>query len=289
MTNDLLHYRPRKPEPVISGEKMNREKVSATTFRMPFQSGVSIQAPHFAGVLLLLTILAILGSVPAQANLTFQGPSGFVQVPSHTTIEHRQLELGFHTKPFRDRRTGKGEFLTSMAMGFSPIRDFEIGIQKSMDSRRGVNDLDPDPTINMKVRLPIIGSEEFSAVAFGMVLDTNPNNYHTMYLTIGGFGVGWNFGGNPGIGTAQYGAWNSDRQRPESFCLLVGVDYPPRRPGERGYRNHYQLDYNGDVFSAGWRFKSHRGFWIGAALQTRSSYRDFYDFRPFIMGIGAIF
>jgi len=176
-----------------------------------------------------------------------------------------------------------------MALAFSPIRDFELGIEKNLDTRRSVGDYDPDPTVNLKVRLPRMGTGELSQVAWGMLLDTNPNNYHTMYLSAGGFGVGWNFGGNEGVGTAHYGSYDKGRQRPKSLFLLVGVDYPPPIPGERGYRSHYLLDYNGDVFSIGWRLKSHRGFWIDAGIQTMSSYTDFYDYKPLFAGLGAIF
>ena len=236
-------------------------------------------------VLTLIFFLFI--SASTYADLTLQGPSGFIQVPSHETIKAKQVELGVHTRMYNVPKSSDEGFLTNMAFGFSPFRDFEIGVQKAMDSRNSA--LDPDPTINFKVRLPSIGEGEFSEAAFGMLLDTNPNNYHTMYFTLGGFGVGWNFGGNPGFGVANYGAYNKDKKEPESICLLVGAEYPKRRPGERGYKSHYFVDYNGDVFSLGWRFKSHRGFWIDLATHSKSSYTDFYDYKPLIIGIGAIF
>jgi hypothetical protein len=235
--------------------------------------------------LLLLICLAR----PASADLTLQGPSGFFQVPSATTIKQGQVEWSAHTRRFHIPNTRTDKFLTNMSMGFSPLRDFEIGVQKAIDSRRDTGDFDPDPTVNFKVRLPPFGTGEFSEAAVGMVLDTNPNNYHTLFFTLGGFGVGWNFGGNPGSGVANYGAYDSGRKKPKDLCLLVGVDYPPTKAGERGYRSHYLVDYNGDVFSLGWRFKSHRGFWIDAGVQTKSSYSEFYDWFPTIFGVGAIF
>lgn len=248
----------------------------------------SISNPMVAPVILLsLLLFAYPGS--AFCDLTLQGPSGFIQVPSHTTIRRGQFEMGFHTRLFKIPDTAKSRYLTHMAMGFSPIQDFEIGIQKAVDSRDGSQDPDPDPTINLKARLPVIGSGELAETAFGIVLDTNPNNYHTMYLTLGGFGVGWNFGGTPKTGVANYGSWDRGRQEPKSIFLLVGIDYPKPKPGERGYRSHYLFDYNGDVFSIGWRYKSHRGFWVDAAVHTKSTYTDFYDYRPLILGMGAIF
>lgn len=240
--------------------------------------------------LLLLGVVLWLGGGPvARADLTLQGPSGFVQVPSHTTIRPGQVEFGMHTRRFFIPGTKTSRYLTNLAFGFSPIRDVELGVQKAIDSRRGRTDQDPDATLNLKIRLPSMGTGEFSESAVGLLLDTNPNNYHTMYFTLGGFGVGWNFGGNPGSGIAQYGAYDRGRQRPKDLCLLIGTEYPPARPGERGYRGHWLIDYNGDVFSLGWRYKSHRGFWVDAAVQSKSSYTDVYDFLPLILGVGAIF
>jgi hypothetical protein len=235
-----------------------------------------------ASIAILFTAFA-----PVKADLTVQGPSGFIQVPSHQTIKPGQIELGVHTRMYKVPKTSEDSTLTHMAFGFSPFRDFEVGVQKAIDSRKA--SLDPDPTVNFKVRFPSMGSGEFSEAAFGMLIDTNPNNYHTMYLTVGGFGLGWNFGGNPVYGTASYGSYDKGKKEPDSLCLLIGTEYPKRRPGERGYHGHCYLDYNGDVYSAGWRYKSHRGFWIDAAVHSKSTYSDFYDYRPLIIGLGAIF
>jgi hypothetical protein len=243
------------------------------------------------------TIVAILAALvtffpgwhPAHADLTLAGPSGFVQAPSHTTIKAGQVEWAAHTRMYKVPGTAKERYLTHTALGFSPLRDLEVGVAKAIDSRRAAGDIDPDPTVNFKVRLPPVGSGEFAELAVGMVVDTNPNNYHTLYASLGGFGVGWNFGGNPGSGVANFGSYDRGRQEPRSLCLLVGAEYPTPVPGERGYRSHYFVDYNGDVFSVAWRFKSHRGFWIDAALHTKSSYTDFYNYRPLIIGVGAIF
>jgi len=238
---------------------------------------------------LVVFFLCFFGASRLFADLTLQGPSGFIQVPSHTTIKQGQIEWAAHTRLFHLANTKEDKYLTQVAFGFSPIKDFEIGAQKAIDSRRGSEDFDPDPTINLKVRLPSMGTGEFSETALGMVLDTNSNNYHSLYFNVGGFGVAWNFGGNPGYGTAQYGTYDRARKAPKPLCLILGTDYPQALAGERGYRSHYLFDYNGDVFSVGWRFKSHRGFWVDAALHTKSTYTDFYDYRPLILGIGAIF
>ena len=234
----------------------------------------------------LLTGLVCL-TTPSTAALTLQGPSGFIQVPSHKTVEAKGIEVAAHNRLYQVPSSSDEGYLTNMALAFSPFRDFEVGLQKTMDSRNSA--VDPDPTLNFKSRLPSIGEGEFSEVAFGAVFDTNPNNYHTMYLTVGGFGLGWNFGGNPGSGMANYGKYNRDKKEPESLCLLIGAEFPARKPGERGYRSQYFLDYNGDVVSAGWRYSSHRGFWVDAAVHSPSSYDVFYDYRPLIVGLGANF
>lgn len=235
----------------------------------------------------LFLLLIFLSCDTVFAGLTLQGPSGFIQVPSHKTVKAKEIELAAHTRLYRTPVTAEEGSLTHLAFAFSPFRDFEVGFQKAVDSRNAAND--PDPTLNFKVRLPSLGTGEFSELAFGAVFDTNPNNYHTMYLTYGGFGLGYNFGGNPGSGMANYGRYDRDRKEPESLCLLIGAAMPERRPGERGYKSQYFLDYNGDVFSLGWRLSSHRGFSIDAAVHSRSSYDDFYDYRPFILGLGANF
>lgn len=236
---------------------------------------------------LLFALLAVVSS--ALADLTLQGPSGFIQAPSGTTIRQGGVELAAHTRLYQIPGTKTERSLTNLAFGFSPLRDFELGVQKAMDSRRGADDIDPDATINLKFRLPAFGTGEFAETAVGMVLDTNSNNYHTMFLTFGGFGVGWNFGGNAGSGLANYGSYDRGRREPKALCLLAGAEYPPAKTGERGYRGHFLADYNGDVFSIGWRYKSHRGFWADLAVQTESSYTDFYDWKPVIFGLGAIF
>lgn len=220
------------------------------------------------------------------AGLTYQGPSGFIMVPSHKTIPEKQIDMAMHTRMYRVPTDNKEGWLTSMAFGFSPFRDAEFGVQKTMDSRNGAHD--PDPTLNFKVALPSIGEGEFSQIAFGGLFDTNPNNYHTLYLSIGGLGVGWNFGGNPG-GMASYGKFKTSKDKPESLVLFFGAELPGRIPGERGYKTQTYLDYNGDVFSLGWRHSSHRGFWAEASVQSKSTYKDFYDYKPFIIGLGANF
>lgn len=244
----------------------------------------------FSSAWVLLLIGGMLsGGTMVLADVTIQGPSGFIQTPSARTIDLGQLEFAVHTRAYSRPMTGNTAFMSHLALGFSPLRDVEIGVGKEIDSRRGANDFDPDPTLHFKVRLPPLGSDEFSEIGFGMLLDTNPNNYHTMFLSVGGFGVGWNFGGNPGSGIARYGSFDRAQQRPNPLCLLVGIDYPPRQPGERGYRSHYLFDYNGDVFSCGWRFKSHRGFWVDAALSSKTTYSDWRDYQPLTIGFGAIF
>lgn len=236
---------------------------------------------------LIITILMAFTVFPVTASPTLQGPTGFVQVPSEETIKAKEVEMAVHTRMYAVPLSSKDGYLTDLSFGFSPFRDFEVGVQKYVDSRNSAPD--PDPTINFKVRLPSIGQGEFSQAAFGMVVDTNPNNYHTMYFTLGGFGVGWNFGGNPGYGTASFGSYNRDKKEPDSICLLIGTEYPKRNPGDRGYKAHYYADYNGDVFSFGWKYKSNRGFWIDAAIHSKTSYTDFYDYRPLIIGFGAVF
>ncbi len=244
---------------------------------------------HFVFSLRTAILLAALLCIQTvgHAGLTLQGPSGFIQVPSHKTVNAKGIELAAHTRMYKVPVTAKDASLTNMAFTFSPFRDFEIGLQKMMDSRNEAND--PDPLINFKVRLPALGSGELTEVAFGAVFDTNPNNYHTLYFSIGGFGLGWNFGGNPWSGMANYGGYDRKKLEPQSLCLLIGAAYPERLPGERGYRGQFLLDYNGDVVSAGWRYSSHRGFWVDAAVHSKSSYTDFYDYRPLILGLGANF
>ncbi len=222
------------------------------------------------------------------ADLTFQGPSGFVQVPSHQTIHVKQLEFAAHGRMARVRRGTTERALTDVSLGFSPIRDFELGVEKLIDNRLGAGDQDPDPTVNFKVRFANIPGE-FANTALGCVLDTNPNNYHTLYVTVGGCGIGWNFGGNPGSGIAHYGKYDRGRKAPQAFTLLLGAELNPGQPGERGYRSHYLVDYNGDVFSLGWRFKSHRGFWCDATVSSKTTYDDFYDYQPLSIGLGGIF
>ncbi|PKL50113.1 MAG: hypothetical protein CVV42_03750 [Candidatus Riflebacteria bacterium HGW-Riflebacteria-2] len=237
--------------------------------------------------LLLLTAAVICIHPAVYAGLTVQGPSGFIQVPSHRTVDAKEIELAVHTRMYKVPVTEKDASLSHMAFAFSPFRDFEIGLQKAMDSSNTAND--PDPLINFKVRLPAIGSGELTEIAVGGVFDTNPNNYHTLYFSIGGFGLGWNFGGNPWSGMANYGGYDRKKHEPQSLCLLIGAAYPERLPGERGYRGQFLLDYNGDVVSAGWRYSSHRGFWVDAAVHSKSNYNDFYDYRPLILGLGANF
>ncbi|KAF1082631.1 MAG: hypothetical protein GQF41_1352 [Candidatus Rifleibacterium amylolyticum] len=236
---------------------------------------------------LLLAAAIICTHSAAYAGLTVQGPSGFIQVPSHRTIDAKEIELAVHTRMYKVPVTAKDASLSHMAFGFSPFRDFEVGFQKAMDSRNTASD--PDPLINFKVRLPALGSGELTEIAVGGVFDTNPNNYHTLYFSVGGFGLGWNFGGNPWSGMANYGGYDRKKHEPQSLCLLIGAAYPERLPGERGYRGQFLLDYNGDVVSAGWRYSSHRGFWVDAAVHSKSNYTDFYDYRPLILGLGANF
>lgn len=234
-----------------------------------------------------LALGAFFYAAPLKAALTLQGPSGFIQVPSHETVKEKQIEVAARYRMYKVPKTGEDSSLTNFSFAFSPLKDFEIGFAKAIDSRNAAND--PDPLMSFKVRLPSIGSGEFSEVAFGGVFDANANNYHTLYLTIGGFGLGWNFGGNRYSGMASFGAYDRGKHEPESLCLLIGAEYPKRRPGERGYKGQAYIDYNGDVYSGGWRYSSHRGFWVDFSVHSKSSYTDFYDYRPFIVGLGANF
>lgn len=225
------------------------------------------------------------------AGLTLQGPSGFINSPSYTTIREKEIELSVKTRMYDSYKGDKNKdgYMTTFSFGFSPIKDVEFGIQADLDSESDRNNVETDPKLNFKVRLPSVGEGEFSQMAFGGVFDTNPNNYHTLYFLLGGFGVGWNFGGNEGVGTASYGKYKSKSKKPESLCLLFGAELPGRKPGERGYKSQYVVDYNGDIVSLGWRYYSHRGFSIEIAGSTKTSYDDFYDYKPLIVGIGANF
>lgn len=241
-------------------------------------------------LLILLLCLAMFNS-PAFAGLTMQGPSGFINVPSAKTINEKGIELGVHTKMYESYKNDKNKdgFMTNVSFGFSPIKDVEFGIQAELDSQSGRNNVETDPKLNFKVRLPSIGENEFSEVAFGGVFDTNPNNYHTLYLTFGGLGVGWNFGGNEGVGTASYGKYKEKERKPESLCLIVGAEIPGRKAGERGYKSQILIDFNGDVFSVGWRYASHRGFSLDVAASTKTSYDSIYNYKPISVGFGANF
>lgn len=237
----------------------------------------------------LLLLISASHVTTAKADPTLQGPSGYINVPAATTIKQGQVEFSEHAKFYEIRNTRSDGIYHYLTLGFSPIRDLEVGVQKIANSRTGASDLDPDPTVNFKVRLPRMGRAELSETALGMVLDTNPNNYHTLYFTIGGFGVAWNLGGNPGIGTAQYGTWNRNKKAPTTVCLIAGGELTPGKPGERGYRTHCYLDYNGDIFSLAWRYKSHRGFFIDAGVHTATSYDVERKYQPLFLGCGGIF
>ena len=240
---------------------------------------------------LAILLLFLFSNSSSYAGLSIQGPSGFVNVPSYKTVHEKEIELSVRSRMYNSYRgdNKKDGYMTSFAFAFSPIRDVEFGVEADIDSQSDRNNVETDPKLNFKVRLPSVGEGEFSQVAFGGVFDTNPNNYHTLYLTFGGLGVGWNFGGNAGVGTASYGKYKKDKRKPEELCLLFGGEFPGRKPGQRGYRSQYVLDYNGDVVSLGWRFYSHRGFSVDISASTRTSYKDFYDYKPLIVGIGANF
>ena len=225
------------------------------------------------------------------AGLSIQGPSGFINTPSHKTIPEKQIELSVKGRMY-ERYKGdetKDGYMTTFSFAFSPIKDVEFGIQADLDSETDRNNVETDPKLNFKVRLPSFGEGEFSQVAFGGVFDTNPNNYHTLYLSLGGLGIGWNFGGNEGIGTASYGKYKKGQRKPEKLCLLFGTELPGRKTLERGYKSQYVIDYNGDVISVGWRYYSHRGFSVEVLGSTKSSYDDIYKYKPLIVGIGANF
>lgn len=237
-----------------------------------------------------LVVFFLLISSVTQAALTIQGPSGFINVPSPKTIHEKEIELGVHTRMYQNVKNKEQDgWMTSVAFGFSPIRDVEFGVQADIDSKESQNGTETDPKINFKVRLPSIGEGEFSEVAFGGVFDTNPNNYHTLYLSIGGLGIGYNFGGNEGVGTAAYGKYKEGSKKPQAICLMLGAELPGRKPGERGYKSQYVIDYNGDVFGFAWRYASHRGFSVEIGAQTKTSYDGFYDYKPLIIGLGANF
>ena len=233
----------------------------------------------------------ILSSSLCEAGLSLQGPSGYINVPSYRTVREKEIELSFRTRMYDSYKGDKTKdgYMTTISFAFSPIKDVEFGIQADLDSETDRNNVETDPKLNFKVRLPSIGEGEFSEIAFGGVFDTNPNNYHTLYITCGGFGLGWNFGGNEGVGTASYGRYKSGSKKPDSLCFMFGAELPGRKPGERGYKSQYVVDYNGDVVSLGWRYYSHRGFSVEIAGSTKTSYDEFYEYKPLIVGFGANF
>lgn len=258
------------------------EKSMTTTFKN--NSGLILVS--------LLLLCFVLVEAPSFAGLTLQGPSGFINVPSSRTVHEKEIELGVHSRMYESYKNDKEKdgVMTSVSFAFSPIKDVEFGIQADLDSESGRNNVETDPKLNFKVRLPSLGEGEFSQVAFGGVFDTNPNNYHTLYLTFGGLGVGWNFGGNEGIGSAAYGKFNKGDRKPESLCLIVGAELPGRKEGERGYKSQFLIDYNGDVFSVGWRYASHRGFSVDISASTKTSYDEaLYNYKPLSIGFGANF
>ncbi|HNV68416.1 MAG TPA: hypothetical protein PKO06_01875 [Candidatus Ozemobacteraceae bacterium] len=214
---------------------MQRQKQSLRPLpRIPAPSRESFLLTDRISLVVLIVCGFLLLPAIAGADLTPDGPSGYVRVPSHTTIKYRQVEWSAHARQYKSPGAGRLRSLTDLAMGFSPIKDFELGFQKTLDTNRATEAYDPDPTVNFKVRLPSMGDGYFSETAIGMILDTNPNNYHSLYFTVGGFGVAWNFGGNPYVGTARYGTYDRGRHQPKNLCLIVGADLSPGVPGERG-------------------------------------------------------
>ena len=240
---------------------------------------------------LFILCCSYIAEMPCYAGLSLQGPSGFVNVPSYKTVHEKEIELSVKGRMYESYKgdRAKDGYMTTFSFAFSPIKDVEFGIQADLDSELSRNDVETDPKLNFKVRLPSFGEGEFSQMAFGGVFDTNPNNYHTLYFSLGGLGIGWNFGGNEGVGTASYGKYKKGKRKPETLCLLFGAEVPGRKPGERGYKSQYIVDYNGDVISVGWRFYSHRGFSVEVLGSTKSSYDDFYKYKPLTVGIGANF
>ncbi|MBP5468649.1 MAG: hypothetical protein J6Z11_05340 [Candidatus Riflebacteria bacterium] len=137
---------------------------------------------RFSLITSLLFLFILSSNSVTYAGLSLQGPSGFVNVPSYKTVHEKEIELSVRTRMYESYKGDKDKdgYMTSLAFAFSPIRDVEFGIEADLDSESDRNNVETDPKLNFKVRLPSIGEGEFSQVAFGGVFDTNPNNYHTL-------------------------------------------------------------------------------------------------------------
>lgn len=219
------------------------------------------------------------------AGVTTLGSKGFLNVPSHRTVKKGEIEAAFRYQYLRIPDSAS-TYKQNLALVFSPVYDFELGISKAFVSDY---EKEPDPVLSFKARIPSLGEDYLSDIAVGMVLDTNPDNYHTAYIMFGGFGVGYNFGGNRFSGVANYGRYNHDRNEPESFCILIAMQTPERTPGQRGYLSQYFFEFNGDVMSAGLRYSTHRGFSAELAVSGKGSYNDIHGHTPVSVAISARF
>lgn len=253
----------------------------------------SEEAPHFAepekkadpdNTFLLSILIAILILFPsiAEAGLSLSGATGYITVPSHEVSQ--RFDLAVSTR-MHTTKSGSDEFLTNLALTFSPFENFEAGIQAPIDSAKDSTQI--DPVLHFKASMKGLLPGDFSRLAFGGIFDTNPNNWHSLYLTAAGFGVAYNFGGEKYSGTSHFGKYKNNR--PNSVSIIAGAQGDNALPGETGYRTAWMLDYNGDVVSLGWRLFADRGFSLHIAFQTQTSYDDFYDFKPVLFGFGANF
>lgn len=229
----------------------------------------------------------------AFADATLLGPAGYIYVPNHRLPNKGQFEFGIHTQKLEyiNNNNRINRHKTNLAVNFSFIQNFEISLSKAIitEGMTQVSDTDPDPIIGLKVKLPAIGDGDLSEPAFGILLDTNPNNYHTLYFTLRGFGIGYNFGGNKYSGIANLGSYDKSRHEPKKVCLLLGLEYPSYQLKRQNYQGYYIVDYNGDFITFVYRYKSARGFWFDVGYQTKSSYTELYVHQPIIFGVGGNF
>ncbi len=221
------------------------------------------------GLCIVLAAVATVGGVRAAPSGS--GLTGGLLVPDPTTLAPEQYEVGLSSEIFREVNPSTLQEETtadlSYKVNFGVYDNLEMGIERTV---RLVSNLrDEDLTIQAKYRLPL---DSFN-VSAGLVLATREYDYSSFFVIAGWkvlhFGFGFNFGGTKleeiatetlrTFGTAKFGGYtlrtverNGETYiegEPDEVFGLFGAEFR--------LSDYFDLalDYDGDRFAAGVRFR----------------------------------
>lgn len=242
-------------------------------------------------LLLALTILFLLLNTSCHAATSIMGPTGLLNTPSPETLEKGFLEAGVHLRRYTFGSYNGSGSVFSVKGNYGVTRNCEVGFEKGMDTGSYLED--PGITLSGKMNYQLGENLLFGV---GTIIDSDANDYSSVYFTVGApvafFGFGFNFGGHAKtFNNAAFGGYDFQDGKPDDAFFLAGAEFKINAAS-------FTIGYNGDYVALGIRAPvESEQVTVDLGWISQGDYVDYYrqiknpnyDTHRFIVGISGMF